>query len=150
MIIPTASQRIYLVLSLQSLVHTITASPALYSTHLKLLISPGTAVSPGPTRILKFARKYTSKSPTSASVWLARLDAEKCFSPRDDIEKAWANARSNVVGDAHDVEQVWIWGLDLYSADEVEDQVKIYEVCFNCYYAGTGHRHRDLLIIHTL
>ena len=109
-------------------------SPALYSTHLKLLISPWiprTTVSPTPTRILKLARKYTSKSPKSASIWLARLDAEKRFSQRGDIEKAWADARSSVVGNVDDVEKVWMWGLDLYSTDEMEDQLKIHEVCFN-------------------
>ena len=90
-----------------------------------------TTISPAPSKILKLARRYTSKSPKSASVWLARLDTEKRFSQRKDIEKAWADARSSVVGDAHDVSQVWIWGLDLYSTDEMADRLKIYEVCFD-------------------
>lgn len=141
-------------MSLRSLVDTVTASPSLYSTHLRLLISPSiarAAASPAPAKILKFARKYTSKSPPSASVWLARLDAEKRFSQRREVEKAWADARSSVAGDTHDVEQVWMWGLDLYSTDEMEDQLKIHEVCFNfalrCDASQKNHASRSVLFV---
>src|ERR1700734_522423 len=72
-----ASQRLYLISSLQSLARHESASPSLCSAHIRLLISPSNAGAASPEKILKLARKYTSNIPQSAEVWLARLGAEK-------------------------------------------------------------------------
>lgn len=65
--------------------------------------------------------------PTSAEVWLARLDAEKDLSKWEEVERAWSDARSSVEGSEEDVERVWLWGLDHYPSDRT-DRLRTHEV----------------------
>ena len=92
--------------------------PPLLAAHVRLLTrhqpSLGSALLPpkvnSPEKILRVARKYTSRAPTNASIWLARLDAEKDFATQHaDVDAAWAEARGKVEGAG--LEDVWLWGL---------------------------------------
>ena len=126
-----ASQRLYLISSLGSLARHKSASASLCSAHIRLLIAPTNPVAPSPTKVLKFVRKYTDDIPASAEVWLARLDAEKRFASREDVEQAWSDARNSVKGTSGDLEKVWVWGLDQYSSDGTEDRQRIYEARYS-------------------
>lgn len=96
------------------------------TTHIKLLITY-VALLPSPTNVLAIARKYSSKSPRSASVWLARLEAERHFGGNDgDLEQTWAEARQSATGTEEEIRMVWSWGL----VHEGPSALKIHEVCF--------------------
>lgn len=134
-------QKAYLITSLHLLIQQLPAPvpPALLAAHIQLLASHHTSLGSGllpakantPQKILRVARKHTAKSPTRASVWLARLGAERAFADQDEIESAWAEARKSVSGDG--VQDVWLWGLEPSNRsrtrhDEPEDEVKLLEV----------------------
>lgn len=127
-----ALQRLYLISSLRLLVSQQGASPSLYSSHIRLLISPSNPTEPSPAKVLKLVRRYTSELPRSAEVWLARLAAEKHFATREEIEHAWSNARNSVEGTPDEVERVWVWGLARYTRDEMEERLRIHEVRPSC------------------
>ncbi|KAH9892817.1 U3 small nucleolar RNA-associated protein 6-domain-containing protein [Cubamyces lactineus] len=110
----------YLITSLHLLIQHLSSPipPPLLAAHVRLLTrhqpSLGSALLPpkvnSPEKILRVARKYTSRAPTNASVWLARLDAEKDFATQHaDVDTAWAEARGKVEGAG--LEDVWLWGL---------------------------------------
>lgn len=85
-----------------------------------------------PAKVLRTARKYTTKAPKSAHVWLARLVAEKRYADSGNegcevVNKAWAEARGLAEGPEEDVGRVWSWGIS--SDDSVKDRQKVHEVC---------------------
>jgi len=113
-------QKGYLITSLQLLAqHKSTPkSPSLLAANITLLVShldrlrahlPSSTSMP--EKILRLARKYTSKDQahTSAKVWLARLEAEKCFASSEEVMQAWDEARGAVQGEG--IMDVWVWGL---------------------------------------
>ncbi|KAL7281262.1 hypothetical protein ACG7TL_004570 [Trametes sanguinea] len=115
------SLKAYLIASLHLLIQQLpspTPSPLL-AAHIRLLTryapSLGPALLPSkansPEKILRLARKHTARAPAwaDASVWLARLDAEKAFAPPGEVESAWADARGRVEGPG--LEDVWLWGV---------------------------------------
>ncbi|KAI0655912.1 U3 small nucleolar RNA-associated protein 6-domain-containing protein [Cubamyces menziesii] len=110
----------YLITSLHLLIQQLSSPipPPLLAAHVRLLTrhqaSLGPALLPpkvnSPEKILRVARKYTSRAPANAPVWLARLDAEKHFAAQHaDVDAAWAEARGKVEGAG--LEDVWLWGL---------------------------------------
>ncbi|KAI0334977.1 hypothetical protein GY45DRAFT_1351078 [Cubamyces sp. BRFM 1775] len=110
----------YLITSLHLLIQQLSSPipPPLLAAHVRLLTrhqpSLGSALLPpkvnSPEKILRVARKYTSRAPANAPVWLARLDAEKHFAAQPaDVDAAWAEARGKVEGAG--LEDVWLWGL---------------------------------------
>jgi len=116
-----------LISSLKALAKHEHNSSALYSAHVRLLISPTHPEPPPASKVLKLARKYTSDMPTSHEVWLARLHAEERLASREEAESAWSAARSSVVGSPEDVQRVWSWGVVLYAGDGFEPQRRIHE-----------------------
>ena len=63
-----------------------------------------------PEKIVRVSRKHTAKSATSATVWLARLDAERRFAEPEDVKRAWDDARQQVEGDG--IQDIWLWGIE--------------------------------------
>ncbi|TBU43639.1 hypothetical protein BD309DRAFT_960198 [Dichomitus squalens] len=114
------SLKAYLITSVHLLIQQLPAPvpPDLLAAHIRLLSSHqaslGSALLPPkantPDKILRVARKHTSKAPTRSIVWLARLAAEKQFAEPKDVEQAWTEARKRVEGDG--IQDVWLWGLD--------------------------------------
>ncbi|TFK94570.1 hypothetical protein K466DRAFT_579822 [Polyporus arcularius HHB13444] len=110
----------YLITSLHILIRQLPAPvpPGLLAAHIRLLASHhaslGSGLLPGkadsPEKILRTARKHTTKAPTSAAVWLARLGAERQFATQNEINAAWEEARKHVTGDR--IQDVWLWGLE--------------------------------------
>jgi U3 small nucleolar RNA-associated protein 6 len=127
-----AFQRLYLISSLRLLASQQGASPSLYSSHIRLLISPLNPTAPSPAKVLKLARRYTSEIPRSADVWLVRLAAEKHFATREEVEQAWSDARNSAEGTTDEVERVWVWGLTHYTGDEMEERLRVHEVRPSC------------------
>ncbi|KAH9855257.1 U3 small nucleolar RNA-associated protein 6-domain-containing protein [Lenzites betulinus] len=113
------SLKAFLITSLHLLIQQQAAPipPALLAAHVRLLVrhhaSLGSALLPSkvnsPEKILRVARKYTTRAPSRAHVWLARLDAEKQFAQPADVDSAWRSAREHVQGAG--LEDVWLWGL---------------------------------------
>ncbi|KAI0675026.1 U3 small nucleolar RNA-associated protein 6-domain-containing protein [Trametes maxima] len=113
------SLKAYLITSVHLLIQQLPAPapPALLAAHVRLLVrhhaSLGSVLLPpkvnSPEKILRVARKYTARAPSSATVWLARLNAEKQYAQAEDVERAWGEARSKVAG-PH-LEDIWLWGL---------------------------------------
>lgn len=65
-----------------------------------------------PDKVLRTVRKLASKGKTtSCDVWIARLEAELRYAPREEAEQAWVDARGSVMGDR--VEEVWLWGVEI-------------------------------------
>ncbi|KAI0829637.1 U3 small nucleolar RNA-associated protein 6-domain-containing protein [Trametes gibbosa] len=114
-----ARHKAFLISSLHLLIQQLPSPTpaALLAAHVRLLLRHhallGSALLPpkvnSPEKILHVSRKYTSQAPSSAAVWLARLDAEKQFAQPEDVDRAWRSARENVLGDEQ--EDVWLWGL---------------------------------------
>ncbi|KZT08401.1 uncharacterized protein LAESUDRAFT_757637 [Laetiporus sulphureus 93-53] len=110
----------YLVTSLQLLAQRKTTAPppALVSANIRLLTSYHELLqeylpqsSNTPEKILRLARKCTTKNTGRAQVWLARLDAERAFGASgEELDRAWDDARGAVQGKG--IESVWLWGLD--------------------------------------
>lgn len=113
-------QKAYLIASLHILIRHLPAPvpPALLAAHVRLLAAHHASLGPGllpakadtPEKILRIARKHTSKAPASAAVWLARLGAERQFATQDEIDTAWEEARKHAAGDR--IQDVWLWGLE--------------------------------------
>lgn len=97
------------------------------------------AVGQDPGKVIKTARKYTTKARGSSQVWLARLEAEKTYCSRSGVEgqrvvvSAWKEARESVTGKEEDVLKVWIWGLGDEEAKLVGDKRRIHEVCVSTF-----------------
>ncbi|KAI9067095.1 hypothetical protein FKP32DRAFT_1564309 [Trametes sanguinea] len=115
------SLKAYLITSLHLLIQQLsspTPSPLL-AAHIRLLTRHAPSLGPAllppkannPEKILRLARKHTARASasTDASVWLARLDAEKAFAQPEEVESAWAEARGRVEGPG--LEDVWLWGI---------------------------------------
>ncbi|KAI0373390.1 hypothetical protein BV20DRAFT_962522 [Pilatotrama ljubarskyi] len=113
------SLKAYLITSLHLLIQQLSSPipPALLAAHVRLLVrhhaSLGSALLPpkvnSPEKILRVARKYATRAPSNAAVWLARLEAEQQLAQPEDVERAWQEARRKVEGDGLD--NVWLWGL---------------------------------------
>jgi len=106
-------QKLYLVGSLHALIKRQdkkSPSAALLATHVRLLVALADLPSPPapPSRILSIARRYTSITPTNASVWLARLHAESAHGTSDSVAEAWTSARRAVPT----CSEIWLWGVD--------------------------------------
>jgi hypothetical protein len=117
-------QRLYLISSVHSLIKRIEPSPVLLAMHIKLL----TQRTPSDrAKTLRMAGKYTGKVPKSATVWLARLEAEKALgATRAVVEATWREARRHAEGDG--AEKVWLWMSEHFSGDSLEERAAIYEV----------------------
>ncbi|KAI0690201.1 U3 small nucleolar RNA-associated protein 6-domain-containing protein [Cerioporus squamosus] len=110
----------YLITSLHILIRQLPAPvpPGLLAAHIRLLSSHHASLGSGllpakansPEKILRIARKHTTRAPSSTAVWLARLGAERQFATQDEIETAWGEARKHATGDR--VQDVWLWGLE--------------------------------------
>ncbi|RPD63879.1 hypothetical protein L227DRAFT_572320 [Lentinus tigrinus ALCF2SS1-6] len=110
----------YLITSLHILIRQLPAPvpPGLLAAHIRLLASHHASLGSGllpakagtPEKILRIARKHTTKAPTNAAVWLARLGAERQFATEEGINTAWEEARKHAAGDR--VQDVWLWGLE--------------------------------------
>ncbi len=160
-------QKAYLITSLHILIRQLPAPvpPGLLAAHIRLLASHhaslGSGLLPGkadsPEKILRTARKHTTKAPTSAAVWLARLSAERQFATQNEINAAWEEARKHVTGDR--IQDVWLWGLEPAnrrppSPDcapgtaserdlaDIEAEVEVLEVSLQAY-ATDGRTDRD-------
>ena len=106
-------QKLYLVGSLHALIKRQdkkSPSAALLATHVRLLVALADLPSPPapPSRILSIARRYTSITPTNASVWLARLDVESAHGTSDSVAEAWTSARRGVPT----CSEIWLWGAE--------------------------------------
>ena len=103
-----------------------TFEPALLAAHLELLITVSDTSLPAPGKIVHLARKYTTKQPTSAVVWLARLAVEVKLGSGEDARTAWAEAQGAVKGER--MEDVWIWGLEQTFGESPEERMRLLEV----------------------
>ncbi|KAF9467295.1 U3 small nucleolar RNA-associated protein 6-domain-containing protein [Collybia nuda] len=125
----------YLILSLGSLIarsEHANASPSLLAVHLRLLITLAEAGLVDPAKVVRTGRKYTTKAPKSAYVWLARLGAEKRFAAtdkgRDVVDTIWGEARRSVLveeSSEEELEKLWTWGL--FPEGSVTERLKIHE-----------------------
>lgn len=121
----------YLISSLRSAIRRHNTSPSLLATHIRLLIRHTELELLSPAKIVLICRKYTTKAPKAAHVWLGRLQAEKEFGTvanegRSNLDKAWAEARKSAEGPEEELEQVWTWGL--FPEDNAEDRRRTHEV----------------------
>lgn len=104
--------------------------PSLLVAHLELLhrySNPSPSLAP---KILKLAKKYTSRAPNSSELWLARLQFEDLYSDGSSWHKVWEEGRKSIgknEADSGSVEHVWLWGLKKIDESNVESQY-IYEV----------------------
>ncbi|KAH9942332.1 U3 small nucleolar RNA-associated protein 6-domain-containing protein [Epithele typhae] len=97
------------------------APPVLVAAHIRLLVtyhaSLGSALLPPkvntPDGILRASRRHTTKTPASATVWQARLDAERQFAEPEAVKRAWDDARRQVQGEG--CQKIWLWGLESHS-----------------------------------
>ncbi|KAL0581821.1 U3 snoRNP protein [Marasmius crinis-equi] len=109
--VPDDALKLYLVTSLQSLIHAQKKSPSLLSTHIKLLTVAVQRGALDGEKVLNTAKKYTSKVPEAACVWLARLEGVLKLRGREGTEEVWAEARRSVPVSHEDAPTVWTWGL---------------------------------------
>ncbi|THH15630.1 hypothetical protein EW146_g4874 [Bondarzewia mesenterica] len=116
--------KVYLITSLQSLASKVN-EPSLFAAHLELLIAVSHPSLPAPEKLVRNARKYTTKQSASGAVWLARLRVELEHVGVDDARKAWAEARSKVKGER--LEDVWRWGLEQSFGESAEAGKRILE-----------------------
>ncbi|KAF8653585.1 hypothetical protein AX16_003863 [Volvariella volvacea WC 439] len=108
--------KLYLITSLRSTIRDFKSSPSLLSAHLRLLMKSPELEGRDPAKVLSICRKYTSKAPRSADVWMGRLAAERMFGDRSEesrriVDDSWREARRSVVGTIEELERVWTWGL---------------------------------------
>ncbi|KAG6811996.1 hypothetical protein H0H92_004961 [Tricholoma furcatifolium] len=97
----------YLISTLRSIIESKDeGSATLVSAHIRVLTNTVDEGFVGPAKILRLARRYTSREP-AASVWLARLEAEKKFG--EGVDGVVREARSGVKGTAEEIEAVWKW-----------------------------------------
>ena len=127
-------QKLYLIASLQGLTTLSPPLPSILNAHINLLCRPTHPSPPSSSKLLKLAKKYTSKIPSSAELWLAQLQLES-QTESNDWRKVWDEARKNVtVSDgvyySEAAELVWTWGLQKLGEDDAELR-KVHEV--NCF-----------------
>lgn len=129
----------YLLASLHSLC-TSNRCPPLYATHLRLIRSP---INPTPLpseKLLKLARKYTSRCPTAVDVWIDRLEIELALERGGvegaDWKTAWEEARRKFIiagrlvqgGGSSEIDEIWLWGLEHWSDRPLKEQKSELEV----------------------
>ena len=138
----------YLLVSLQSLCSPDSSSPSLLTMHLRLLRSSHnaatTTTTPSMHKILKLARKYTARCPSSAELWLQRLELETEAKSDEDVwMPVWIEARKAVAGEGAD--KIWLWGLDqlVKLQSPLEKQISVVEVG-----SKLSHNHLESKINH--
>lgn len=106
----------YLTACLASLTKRAGKSPSLSSSHLRCL----SLHLPSPSNLehtRTLIKKYTRRNPASSPVWLAALELEKLLgTSTETIASTWASARASASNEGRS--EVWLWGLDLYPADD--------------------------------
>lgn len=110
------AQKDYLTACLASLTKRAGKSPSLSSSHLRCL----SLHLPSPSNLehtRTLIKKYTRRNPASSPVWLAALELEKLLgTSTETIASTWASARASASNEGRS--EVWLWGLDLYPADD--------------------------------
>ncbi|KAK0437529.1 U3 small nucleolar RNA-associated protein 6-domain-containing protein [Armillaria borealis] len=114
--------KLYLIGSLERVISGHRKSPSLLSVHIRVL-----GHGAGGSRVVEKARKYTSRCPQAASVWLERLAMEKQHGSRETVEKAWEEARRSVAGSEVEIASVWQWGLENCGAISMEHLAQLHE-----------------------
>ncbi|KAF9268817.1 hypothetical protein L218DRAFT_954258 [Marasmius fiardii PR-910] len=104
--------KLYLILSLQGLIQSQKKSPSLLSTHINLLTVAAQRGTSDKEKVLLIAKRYTTRVPEVACVWLARLAAVRELSDVA-VEEVWAEARRCVSASQEETPTVWTWGLAL-------------------------------------
>ncbi|KAJ3929110.1 MAG: U3 snoRNP protein [Lentinula lateritia] len=119
--------KLYVLSSLQALIHRQkSSSPSLLCAHIKLVTEAAQRGTIEPAKALDTAKRYTSRVPESASVWIARLTAMKALD--ENIDAVWREARRSVSPKDEHFAHVWTWGI---SEDMVHDErLRVYEVSF--------------------
>ncbi|KAJ3922273.1 U3 snoRNP protein [Lentinula edodes] len=119
--------KLYVLSSLQALIHRQkSSSPSLLCAHIKLVTEAAQRGTVEPAKALDTAKRYTSRVPESASVWIARLTAMKALD--ENIDAVWREARRSVSPKDENFAHVWTWGI---SEDMVHDErLRVYEVSF--------------------
>ncbi|KAJ3891268.1 U3 small nucleolar RNA-associated protein 6-domain-containing protein [Lentinula edodes] len=102
----------------------LSSSPSLLCAHIKLVTEAAQRGTIEPAKALDTAKRYTSRVPESASVWIARLTAMKALD--ENIDAVWREARRSVSPKDENFAHVWTWGI---SEDMVHDErLRVYEV----------------------
>ncbi|KAG7446482.1 uncharacterized protein BT62DRAFT_1021837 [Guyanagaster necrorhizus] len=114
--------KLYLIGSLERVISGHRKSPSLLSVHIRVL-----GHGAGGSRVAEKARKYTSRCPQAASVWLERLAAEKEQGSKETVEKAWEEARRSVAGSEDEIASVWQWGLENCGGVSMEHLARLHE-----------------------
>ncbi|KAJ3775345.1 U3 snoRNP protein [Lentinula raphanica] len=135
---PDENLKLYVLSSLQALIHrqksssSSSTSPSLLSAHIKLMTEAAQRGTIEPAKALNTARKYTTRVPSEARVWLARLDGMKGLKQGlDAVGKIWREARRSVSGSPKDenLMRVWTWGV---SGDmDHAGRLRVYEDLLN-------------------
>ncbi|KAJ3727158.1 U3 small nucleolar RNA-associated protein 6-domain-containing protein [Lentinula raphanica] len=135
---PDENLKLYVLSSLQALIHrqksssSSSTSPSLLSAHIKLMTEAAQRGTIEPAKALNTARKYTTRVPSEAGVWLARLDGMKGLKQGlDAVGKIWREARRSVSGSPKDenLMRVWTWGV---SGDmDHAGRLRVYEDLLN-------------------
>ncbi|KAJ4493967.1 U3 snoRNP protein [Lentinula edodes] len=120
--------KLYVLSSLQALIHRHkSSSPSLLCAHIKLVTEAAQRGTVEPAKALNTAKRYTSRVPESASVWIARLTAIKALG--ENIDAVWREARRSVSPKDENFAHVWTWGI---SEDmEHDERLRVYEVLLN-------------------
>ncbi|KAJ3984445.1 U3 small nucleolar RNA-associated protein 6-domain-containing protein [Lentinula detonsa] len=128
---PDDNLKLYVLSSLQALIHRQKSnSPSLLCAHIKLVTEAARRGSIEPAKALNTARRYTSRAPESAAVWIGRLTAMKALNEDlDAVGKVWREARRSVSLKDENVMDVWTWGM---SEDMEHDvRLRVYEDLLN-------------------
>ncbi|KAJ3824206.1 U3 snoRNP protein [Lentinula raphanica] len=128
---PDENLKLYVLSSLQALIHRQkSTSPSLLSAHIKLVTEAAQRGTIEPAKALNTARKYTSRVPSSAVVWLARLTGMKGLNEGfDAVGKIWHEARRSVSPKDENLMRVWTWGV---SGDmDHAERLRVYEDLLN-------------------
>ncbi|KAF5388845.1 hypothetical protein D9757_005662 [Collybiopsis confluens] len=123
--------RLYVLSSLQALIwRQKSSSPSLLCAHIKLMTEAAQRGTVESAKVLAVARRYTSRAPGVASVWLSRLGAEKVLNDSvDAVAKVWHESRRMVSADDGNLVDIWIWGI--YSEDIQEKRLNLFEELLN-------------------
>ncbi|KIK68900.1 hypothetical protein GYMLUDRAFT_624408 [Collybiopsis luxurians FD-317 M1] len=106
-------------------------SPSLLCAHIKLMTEAALKGTIEPAKALNVARRYTSQVPDLASVWLARLTAEKSLNRNAEaVDDVWHESRRSVSADDENLGDIWTWGLDSEEMDQ-EKRLNLHEVLLN-------------------
>ncbi|KAJ3758844.1 U3 snoRNP protein [Lentinula raphanica] len=128
---PDENLKLYVLSSLQALIHRQkSTSPSLLSAHIKLVTEAAQRGTIEPAKAINTARKYTSRVPSSAVVWLARLTGMKGLNEGfDAVGKIWHEARRSVSPKDENLMRVWTWGV---SGDmDHAERLRVYEDLLN-------------------